>query len=150
MISWGAFAACLAKGVSKQIKPSAVCEPLASYVRGVVRVQRQRNGFLTEDDDGQASHLVTYNSPQKMTPVQCEHSAAMYYWAGIHSDDGTRVISRLHAKRSLEMYLRFGHVLLRKRAYKFHGTKKRSRRSIAQADEVSGTPSSFSASILCD
>jgi hypothetical protein len=60
------------------------------------------------------------NSPQKMSAPQCMHASLLFYWCSIHKDEDTRRIDKTAAKQILEMYLRFGHVVLRKRAYQFH------------------------------
>jgi len=123
MMSWGALAAWLCKGrtLADFADLHDVCEPLASYLGGVLQVQEQR----VCGPRGGTTPVLRWNSPQKMTSEQCLHGAAMFYWSAIHRDDGTRAVSKAICKRSLEMYLRFGHVFLRKRAYQFHGDKRK-------------------------
>ena len=130
MMSWGAFAAWLAKdrpsGLHAVPDLDMVCEPLASYIRAVLGIQGMRNGAV-----GAAAAVVDtkpllqYNSPQKMSPEQCAHGAALFYWCAIHRDDDTRAMPKITCKRSLELYLRFGYVFLRKRVYHFHSGKRR-------------------------
>jgi len=128
MMSWGAFAAWIAKdwlgavGLAPDV--GGVCEPLASYVAAILAVQVGRNGRGGVDLSPPA---ILFNSPQKATLLQITHALAMFYWAAVHADPLTQVLEKSAAKRALEMYLRFGLVVLRKRAYQFHGAGKRAR-----------------------
>lgn len=132
MMSWGMLAAWLAKGspngrgFSHSHRPfdlNTICEPLASYMKGVLEIQERRNSGC--DEDAAPTLLLQWNSPQKMTSEQCGHAAALFYWCAMHKDDASRPLSKAVCKRSLELYLRFGYVFLRKRAYQFHSGKRR-------------------------
>jgi hypothetical protein len=119
MLSWGAVGAQLAR---EHKIDADTCEPLASYIRGVLRVQNSRRrqggeGLAAAD----TAPLLAYNTPQRMSREQTAHAVALYYWAAIHSDAATRPLPAAVARQSLELYLRFGFVLLRKRAYQFRG-----------------------------
>lgn len=139
MLSWGALAAWVSKdwlNEHTQVRPapslSGVCEPLGSYLRALQTMQQYRNG------DPSAQPALEYNSPQKMTAEQSEHAVQLFYWASIHRDDGTRPMTMDALRISLEMYLRFGYVILRKRAYQFHGkTTAACKRLKRQLSEVS-------------
>ena len=141
MMSWGALAAWVSKdwlNAHTQVRPvpplHGVCEPLGSYLRAIIAVQQFRNGDTVEDP------VLEWNSPQKMTAEQCAHAAQLFYWASVHKDDGSRPVSKEVARKSLEMYLRFGYVILRKRAYQFHGKTtaacKRKRRGASPTPHV--------------
>jgi hypothetical protein len=132
MMSWGMLAAWLAKGsptsrgFSHSYRPfdlNTICEPLASYMKGVLEIQERRNSGC--DEDAEPVLLLQWNSPQKMTSEQCGHAAALFYWCAMHKDDASRPLPKSVCKRSLELYLRFGYVFLRKRAYQFHSGKRR-------------------------
>jgi hypothetical protein len=131
MMSWGALAAWTARNWfagGDSIPPPAfeeVCEPLASYVRALFGVNSARAGaeVATLSDVS-----LCFNSPAKMTAAQVAHANALFYWCAVHKDEDTLAVPRHVAKEILEMYLRFGHVVLRKRAYQFH-----KKRSLAEA-----------------
>jgi hypothetical protein len=122
MMSWGALAAWSARtwfSRSEMLPPpvfDTICEPLASYLRVLFTVQHARMSSASDV----VLPTLACNSPQKMSASQCMHASLLFYWCSIHKDEGTRRIPKTVAKQILEMYLRFGHVVLRKRAYQFH------------------------------
>ena len=134
MLSWGAVGALLAR---EHKLDADTCEPMASYIRGVQHVQnrRRRSGAVTAGVA--AAPLLTYNTPPRMSREQTAHAVALYYWAAIHTDEATRPLPTTVARQSLELYVRFGFVLLRKRAYQFRGrgNAKRRRAATPTSDE---------------
>ena len=135
MMSWGALGACLARRMGSEVLLEEVCEPLASYVAGVQRVQSRRN--CSGVAAGRAAGItLAWNTPQKISKEQAAHAAALFYWAAVHTHAPTRPVPAHIARAALELYVRFGHVLLRKRAYQFHtsGGSKRRRDADADAD----------------
>lgn len=114
MMSWGALGARMAKAGGPL--PADTCEPLKSYIHGVITVQSSRNrqGGAVASTDA----LLQWNMPQRMSKEQVAHAAALYYWAAIYVADKAPLAAGV-ARQALELYLRFGAVVLRKRAYQF-------------------------------
>jgi len=149
MVSWATLAAVLAQDWTRQgtaADPTVenVCEPLASYIHATCDVQarrmhpRKRAAAGREDMRGAPS--LTYNSPQRITDGQAAHAMAVYYWTAVYADEASRPFQAIHGKRVLEAYLRFGHILLKKRSYKFRGTPV----SFQEAAREAGPPTSTS------
>jgi len=62
-----------------------------------------------------------------MSSAQIAHASDLFYWCAVHSDPESLPQPRETLRNALEMYLRFGHVVLTKRAYHFHAEAKRKR-----------------------
>ena len=128
LLTWGFFAAWVLKNASPE-DIAGCCEPLRSYMLALQRSEDAR----FEDGAGQGAEIppLDFNTAVKMTPEQLEHAMRVFYWACLHADDGSRPISKAHARRILDMYLTFGTVLLKKRNYNFQGAgKRRSRKRV--------------------
>ncbi len=123
-MSWGALAAIVCKPFieGEQLTPPdfrTMFEPLASYSSALLSVQTAR---CSGKEKALPRAVLKYNCPPKMTPAQCAHACSLYYWAAIHRHTDTLAIPRDAAKAALEIYMRFGCVVLQKRAYEFHAT----------------------------
>ena len=117
MLDWGMLAAMVthnAPGLAED-DIARMSEPLRSYVRLVHAFEEYREGVTTGID----ASVLHFNTAGKLTPAQTSQANELFYWAAIHDDDATRPVSRSIALRALEMYLSFGHTVLRKRAYEF-------------------------------
>jgi hypothetical protein len=62
--------------------------------------------------------------PQEITEEQARHAHALTYWGRIHNDPLTAPANPESCVRALEMYLRFGFVMMRKRTYVFKKDRK--------------------------
>ena len=125
MLCWGMLAAVMTRGRQDDAADTSLHlpEPLRSYVRALAAFETMRS-HESEDDASSASapdlaKVLSYNTSAKLTPEQCTSALALFYWAAVHEDDSTRPITREVARRSLQMYIPLGHVVLRKRAYRF-------------------------------
>jgi hypothetical protein len=121
MLCWGMLAACASRTLPDDACITDVPEPLQSYIRLVREFEHMRE-CLTDVADAPAVDVVktmTYNSAPKLSAAQSASALTLFYWAAVHDDDGTRAVPRSVARRALEMYIPFGHVILRKRAYRF-------------------------------
>jgi hypothetical protein len=117
-LTWPMFAALVA---CKSRRPAAQFpEPLASYVRAVRAAAAARK---QAQSDAHASSQLAFNCAPECTRAQCWHAITLYYWAVLHVDDATLPAPREALRRALEMYLAFGTVVLRKRAYAFKHKK---------------------------
>lgn len=117
MICWGMLAASLSRVVDDI---THLPEPLQSYVRLVRGFERMRESHGSDAVDAvDLTKSLTYNVAPKMTVPQASNALTLFYWAAVHEDDATRAIPKDVARRALEMYIPFGHVILRKRAYRF-------------------------------
>ncbi len=118
-LTWPMFAALVA---CKSRRPaSQFSEPLASYVDAVraAAVAREQLDPDSHPKSGSETRHLSYNCAPECTPAQCWHAITLYYWAVLHVDDATLPAPREALRRALEMYLAFGTVVLRKRAYAF-------------------------------
>ena len=118
-LTWPMFAALVA---CKSRQPaSQFSEPLASYVYAVraAAVAREQLDPDSHPKSGSETRHLAFNCAPECTPAQCWHAITLYYWAVLHVDDATLPAPREALRRALEMYLAFGTVVLRKRAYAF-------------------------------
>ena len=108
--------------------PLTVFEPLASYAQAVLDVQAARARAT-------APHVaLKYSAEQKPSTAQCQHALVLFYWAAVHVHAPTAALPRHAALLNLELYVRFGLLVVRRRAYHFHnGNKKRRKRKLADA-----------------
>ena len=119
IMCWGAFSAWVCRrwlaGRAREPWPELgqICQPLASYAAALFHLHTCR----TTGDTPSPGQFLAFNTPQKMSQAQVLHATALFYWASIHADDSTRLLTRADARTGLELYLRFGYVVLRKRAY---------------------------------
>ena len=126
-LTWGMFAAVhmSERLFQDQCESSAAAlfEPLGSYARAILAVQAAR----ARADAPNVS--LQFTSEQKPSVAQCQHALVLFYWAAIHADPDTAVMSRADALLNLELYVRYGLLVVRRRAYHFHnGNKKRRKR----------------------
>lgn len=135
MMSWGALGARMAKTGGSL--PAGTCEPLKSYIHGVIAVQSSRN--KQSGVGGTPDALLQWNMPQKMSKEQVAHAAALYYWAAIYVGDEAPLAAAV-ARQALELYLRFGAVVLRKRAYQFKRRREGSEEGSKDAEEYEESP----------
>jgi hypothetical protein len=135
LLSWGFFAAWVAKNATAADLARG-CEPLRSYM---VALQQSEDARFDDDVAAAAGSaavgLPAFNTAPKMSAAQLDHAMRVFYWAALHVDDATRPIPRECARHILDMYLMFGTVLLKKRAYNFQGTGKRRPRKRASEQE---------------
>lgn len=160
MLCWGMYAAWVERGLAAgedggagmlsaeapltDAAPAALsprtqlCEPLQSYVstlREFTAKRTQASGSVGQHQNVLSAQLK-YNSASKPSRTQQAQALALYYWAAVHADEASMPISREAARQALELYLMFGHVVLRKRAYQFQ--QERRDRDAAAADRVPG------------
>ncbi len=149
-LNWGAFATqfVAASGLSLSRRRDATravlartAEPLASYARALLQIQEARSNGSAGRAAITVLDMPTFNTPPKMTPTQVAHILRLYYWAVIHVDEGTARIPRAVARAGIELYLRFGCAVVRRRAYVFHtstGKRRRTHTAVAAvaADDV--------------
>jgi len=137
-LTWGMFAAL---HMSKQLflrdggdgshaeKPSALFEPLASYAQAVLDVQDARARAIAP-----CIHMQ-YSTEQKPSMAQCAHALVLFYWAAVHADPDSAIMSPDTARLNLELYVRYGLLVVRRRAYHFqNGNKKRRKRKNTDAE----------------
>ena len=118
MICWGMLAASLSRNMDDI---SDVPEPLCSYIRLIRGFECMRDSRGSDAvDAADLTKLLTYNVAPKLTAAQACNALTLFYWAAVHEDDATRALPKDVARRALEMYVPFGHVILRKRAYRFN------------------------------
>lgn len=120
MLSWAMLSGCLSKDAT--VDTTKLCEPIRSYCQALstVKEYRSRTGTI----EGFVEAPLSYNVAAKLTYEQQMHASTIFYWAALH---GRRLLPDAHLRKALGMYLMFGFVLVRKRAYEFHGEEKRSR-----------------------
>ena len=118
MICWGMLAASLSRSLDDVTN---VPEPLHSYIRLVRGFECMRDSHGSDAVDAtDLAKSLTYNVAPKLTPSQAGNALTLFYWAAVHEDDASRDLPKDVARRALEMYVPFGHVILRKRAYRFN------------------------------
>ena len=132
-LKWGMFAvmqmrSCLLDA-TVPVGADALFEPLASYAAAVMSIQAARARaevpVLT----------LQFSSEQKPSAAQQEHAMALFYWAAIHADPSTAALGRADALLNLELYTRYGLLVVRRRAYHFrNGNKKRRKRKSVTED----------------
>jgi hypothetical protein len=116
MLCWGMLAAVLSSTTDDRVA-SDMPEPIRSYVNLVRAFESMREGG--SETAASLCAALRYNTSAKLTPEQSANALTLFYWAAIHEDDGSRPISLDTARRALQMYVPLGHVVLRKRAYRF-------------------------------
>ncbi len=132
MLCWGMFSAWVARSYPGNL--DTLAEPLRSYVVLIRALEEARErGDVAPPPEGSVvasaaeTATLAFNSPGRPTRDQSEFAMRLFYWGAVHDDDASRPVSREHARRALELYLMFGHVVLRKRSYKFQAATKRGR-----------------------
>ena len=131
-LTWGMFAALqmsqrlFMREAAAALEPlTTLFEPLASYAQAVLDVQAARARAAAP------RVALAYSSEQKPSVAQCEHALELFYWATIHADPASALCEPSTALLNLELYLRFGLLVVRRRAYHFHnGNKKRRKRKV--------------------
>ena len=124
MLHWSMLAGCRAVH-GKDAVP--VTEPLKSYVDtlAAVKTHRGATGRVDTFSLEQVHATLRYNVASELTAAQRQQAISFFYWATFQPSlsEHTRGLLR----RALNMYLYFGFVVLRKRAYEFRGKGKKKR-----------------------
>ena len=142
-LNWSAFATqyVMATGLSfsrrRDLSTAVLArtfEPLASYARALLHIHEVRAADERERPSIKPPTMPTFNMASKMTIAQTAHILQLYYWAVVHVDAKTARVPRAAARAGLELYLRFGAAVVKRRAYVFHtNTGKRRRAHTAAA-----------------
>lgn len=113
-------------------------EPLASYARTLLHIHEVRAADERERAVLSPPSMPAYNVATKMTAAQITHILQLYYWAVVHVDAATARVPRAAARAGLELYLRFGAAVVKRRAYVFHtntGKRRRAHSTTTTAEE---------------
>jgi hypothetical protein len=128
MLCWGMFGAWVARSYEGAV--DNVVEPLRSYVSLIRTLEEAREKADASESSSSSAQpapppQLAFNSPARICKEQAESAMRLFYWGAIHGDDDSRPMSRDNARRALEFYILFGHVVLKKRSYKFQASEKR-------------------------
>jgi len=109
-------------------------EPLQSYLDALAAVKAHRRETGRVDTFSGVEAVLRYNAAVEVTAAQRRQAISLFYWATLQYDvpEETRALLR----RALNMYLHFGFVVLRKRAYEFRGKGKKGRDKTRSAGGV--------------
>ena len=110
---------------SHQPASGPVAEPLKSYVETLAAVKAHRKLTGRVDDFRQASAVLKFNTPARLTSAQHKQALSIFYWASVCDSRPLSEADRNLFHRALNMYLHFGFVVLRKRSYEFRGNGKK-------------------------
>ena len=132
MLHWSMLAGCRAAQEQSQVqdlhmKPPCPArhgtEPLQSYLDALAAVKAHRRETGRVDTFSGVEAVLRYNAAVAVTAAQRQQAISLFYWATLQYDvsEETRALLR----RALNMYLHFGFVVLRKRAYEFRGKGKK-------------------------